>query len=89
MAKLDKIAEKINLPLIICNHLFGEKHSHIHRMSAGMVVMTCGVLISKSAGDVHYVIVHLLADGIGYMIHGIGAVPYIEYLIAQAKTRGD
>lgn len=74
-----------NLPREVCLHLIGPQHKPHHRMIAGAVIMVAGVLIAKSAEHFHAFPAHVALDLVGYMIHGLGAVPYIEWLlIAEA-----
>lgn len=68
----------VRFPYILTEHLFGKDHTPRHRVSVGLVVMASGVMISKISFG--YEIVHFLADGIGYLIHGIGCLPIIESL---------
>lgn len=82
-----KILERVNLPRIICTHLLGEHHSSYHRMGAGLVVMAVGVLTSKVAEG--YIIIHFFFDVFGYMIHGIGTIPFVELLSAQLPTQSE
>ena len=45
--------------------------------------MIIGVSIAKlpAAIDIHVVVLHYLADLIGYAIHGIGLTPFLEHVI--------
>lgn len=43
--------------------------------------MVVGVAVAKLAGDVHFLLAHYALDIIGYGIHGLGAVPFIERVI--------
>lgn len=68
----------------MCNHLIGKKHPVSHRMTVGVVLITIGVIITKIALLFEGVYVHAIADGLGYLIHGIGSVPIIQYIIDEA-----
>ena len=72
-----------NLPRVVCQHLIGDNHGPHHRMVAGVGVMAVGVAIAKVGGDVHAFGFHYLADMLGYLVHGIGCVPFVEYLVAE------
>lgn len=66
----------LNLPKHICTHLLGKDHSHIHRMSVGVVVMSAGVGISKLFADIY--VLHFICDMCGYGIHAMGTMPFLE-----------
>jgi len=84
MRKLSEILKHwlfnvLNLPKHICNHLLNDKnHSHVHRMCVGLIIMPIGVFISKCFADIH--VAHFLCDIVGYAIHGVGLVPFIEVI---------
>ena len=65
-----------------CDVLIGRDHTMAHRIMGGGALMAVGVAISKihidSLPGFHY-----FADGVGYMIHGLGAVPLIDLLLAE------
>lgn len=85
--------KKINVSRSIANQLVGEHHTRFHRCLVGAVIMFVGVAIAKSAHDFevmrfgHYL--SYLVDLVGYAVHGIGAVPYVEAFIAAATISGD
>jgi len=66
-----------NPPKFICDHLVGKNHTPIHRMAFGSVTILIGVLIAKSGGEG---ITHILTDCVGYFIHGVGSMPFLEFL---------
>lgn len=68
----------LNVPHFVCTHLLGEHHSETHRMVVGVMVMVMGVVISKSMGHSPNLFLHYGADTLGYAIHGIGAIPFVE-----------
>jgi len=68
----------------ICNHLVGENHSVVHRLGAGALIMGSGVLVAKAGGD--GLILHFIADLVGYAIHGIGLIPFVDKLIELYKN---
>lgn len=61
----------------ICEHLMSEKHTLIHRISIGTCIMIIGVVIATTAHSFSGVGA-VSIDLIGYLIHGIGATPYVE-----------
>lgn len=81
MIKLDKL----NVAKKISNNLVGENHTHVHRMMVGSAIMILGVLVAFSATGTH-VVIHIFLDMLGYGIHGIGAVPFVDYFITASKT---
>lgn len=78
---------RVNLPRIVCSHMFGDDHSHRHRMSVGACVMICGVYVAKTAGHIHFEPLAAAGDLLGYLIHGIGAVPYVDALMLLQKPQ--
>lgn len=75
----------VNIPKRMADHAFGHHHSHRHRMVFGVVFMAIGVLIAKL---LHFnLLTHILADIVGYGVHGMGAVPFIDFAIAQSNNQ--
>lgn len=85
---------RVNLMHFVCDHLFGEDHTHRHRMVCGFVVMWVGVIVASFASDFHVehvksvadcgvVACHYGLDVLGYFIHGAGAVPFVETATAM------
>lgn len=77
---MKEVAQKLNVVYVISDHLFDGKHSTRHRMAVGAIVMVFGVVVSKSGFGFAHAVAHYAADIIGYAIHGLGAVPFIERL---------
>lgn len=65
----------------ICNHLLGEEHTLVHRLSVGAIILFCGVCVSK----IHFeaMLFHIIFDGVGYTIHAIGAIPFLEMIVSK------
>jgi hypothetical protein len=63
----------------VADHLISKNHTHGHRIIVGLGVMVVGVIISKS-GASGTAIVHIMTDGVGYAIHGMGAMPLLELI---------
>jgi hypothetical protein len=70
-----------DLPKKICHHMVGEDHTPIHRMSVGAVIMVIGVSIAKVDASGMYHVFHYAFDVVGYVLHGLGTVPFINSLI--------
>ena len=75
----------VNIPRHICRALIGEHHTHGHRMVAGAVLMTLGVTVSHVAGGTGILLVVYAGDLLGYAIHGIGVVPFLDFLLEEAS----
>ena len=73
----------IDLARMICNHLVGDSHTKVHRFSAGVIIMAVGVTVTKVVLMVESGFIHAFGDLIGYAIHGIGAIPFVEHLIQK------
>jgi hypothetical protein len=71
---------RINVIRPLCAVVLGKKHSTFHRLLAGFLVAAMGVLIAKHAGAFHNVYIEHIGDGVGYALHGMGLVPFIEFL---------
>lgn len=75
----------LNAPRMLCEHLFGEEHTHKHRMVFGVVFMVIGVGVSKCFVQIQ--VLHLVCDGIGYALHGMGTLPFIEQLQKMLRDK--
>ena len=84
---MPNILHRINLPRIVCDHLVGENHSLWHRRIAGTVVMSVGVVIAQNAH--HFWFLWWVVDCAGYLLHGIGAIPFVEPIIKDKGGRHD
>lgn len=80
---------RFNIPHLICNHIIGKEHKIQHRITVGTIIMMIGVLISKGGGGISIVIVHYLFDAIGYGLHGIGLIPWIEYITENVEKKNE
>ncbi len=81
------VLRRINIARPLCDALLGEQHSARYRMGAGVVVMAIGVSIAKVFGHVTMPVVAYGADAIGFGIHALGMVPFIEHLMEQYRAR--
>lgn len=76
----------INLPRTICQHLIGKDHQAHHRMCAGATIMVTGIMIAQCGHLVEVVIFKATLDLIGYSFHGLGIVPFLEWLLESDKN---
>lgn len=79
--------KKLNLSKTICDHLIGEEHTPIHRISVGVVIMVVGVGVAKGSMAIDYAFVHFFGDMLGYFLHGVGAIPIVDKLILKDINR--
>lgn len=85
--KLKTKLKKVNPSCVLADHLFGINHTIRHKMIAGLILMILGVTITKLVPSYYpHPLVHAGADGIGYLLHGLGAMPYGEWLAITAGT---
>lgn len=73
----------------ICNNLIGKEHNLTHRVIVGTIIMTVGVYITKLAAMTHNIFIDILGDTIGFLLHGIGAIPFVEVFIKLNKKRNE
>jgi hypothetical protein len=84
-SRLRRVVHIVNLPKHICKVALGADHPIYHRLTAGAGFMVVGVLVSKI--PFAYETVRLVFDGIGYFIHGLGSVPFVELLLSEEKPK--
>jgi hypothetical protein len=70
--------QRFNVPRIVVQSAFGQHHTRKHRLAAGLIIMAFGVMIAKTGGDVHVYGLHYVFDGLGYLVHAIGGIPFLE-----------
>lgn len=71
-----------NLPREVCHHLIGKDHTPRHRMIAGAGIMAVGVTLAQVVSElVHFPGAHFIFDMVGYGVHGLGLVPFIEHAL--------
>lgn len=54
-------------------------------MGAGIGIMCVGVGFTQVVLVFDFHIIHALGDVVGYGIHGIGGIPFVEYVISKFK----
>lgn len=80
-----------NPPKAVCSHLIGKNHTFGHRLFVGGVIMMLGVMTAKIGGGFLDQILphgisflgHWTADLVGYLGHGIGAMPIVEKIAEE------
>lgn len=77
------VLHKVNIPRVMCDHLVGKNHSVYHRYTTGVIVMSAGVGITKVVFFFEAGFIHIMGDIVGYAIHGLGAVPFIERFLSH------
>lgn len=80
---LHVVVVRVNVVRPLASLVFGKNHSVGHRMLAGTLVMAIGVMIAKYVGHSANEIIAHLGDGIGYGLHGIGLIPFIESMASK------
>lgn len=78
--------KKLNFSRNLCNHFIGENHTIAHRVGIGTIIMVFGVGFAKLTLLVPNDFFHFIGDAIGFLIHGIGSVPYIELISKIGKN---
>lgn len=73
----------------IYSHLLGEEHTPTHRKIAGVCVIIFGVGFVKIMYISAFEVVHFVGDAIGYLIHGIGCLPFVEKIMQNGKKNND
>jgi len=76
-----KLLRKINIIHHTCDILAGDKHKFIHRAIVGIIVMVVGVVIFKTLGYHDTPSIAIFSSVVGHSIHGIGLIPFVEYLL--------
>ena len=79
------VLKNIDLTRLISDHLVGENHKRYHRFVVGVVIMVSGVSFTEFSYTFASVGFHIVGDVVGYFVHGLGAVPFIEYIINKAQ----
>ena len=78
---LRKFLKHINVPARVCHHIYGKNHTDHHKICVGVIVGLIGVLLAKVHTEIYFI--HLACDYVGYLLHGIGAVPIVEALARE------
>lgn len=70
--------EKFHLNETVGSHLTGEHHTRKHKFMFGTLIMLLGVSVVKASMMIDHGIVHFMGDTVGFLIHGIGAIPVVD-----------
>lgn len=82
-----KVKIKIKDPSkYICENLIGENHTKTHHMIAGGMIAIFGVGIVKVSMWVPFEPVHFAGELIGYVIHGIGSIPFVDHIVKEMNA---
>lgn len=74
---------------VICNHLIGREHRLVHRIIVGVIIMVFGVYMTKLAADTHILVIDIIGDTVGFLLHGIGGIPFVELFIKLNIRKDD
>lgn len=74
------VHEIVNLPKATCEHLLNENHNLMHRIFVGTIIIFFGVGITKVTLMSPSLFAHVFGDALGYLLHGIGSVPYVQWI---------
>jgi hypothetical protein len=75
----------VDVPKSVRAHLLGQNHSNRHKFIFGTFIMLFGVTMVKSALFVDSMILHIIADTIGYSFHAVGAIPIIKSIDKEGQ----
>jgi hypothetical protein len=81
-----RVCQIVNRPItLLCEHAFGEDHTPAHRMGAGLVIMAVGVTTAHGLAVLPFVVAPEVGELLGYLVHGIGTVPFVEAVLARSR----
>ena len=72
---------KKSVILFIFHHLLDKKKSEHHRLLTGLTIMLIGVSLTKVVLIFDSVLIHTFADTIGYGLHALGSVPFVDIFL--------
>jgi hypothetical protein len=70
-----------NVIKTLCDHMIGANHHIGHRMVVGTIT---SVFIAKIGSDIY--LISIAIDATGYMLHAIGAIPFIEAILTLREN---
>lgn len=80
---LQFVIKKVNIPKKVCHVLVGEEHKFIHRAVVGICIMVIGAGVAHAGGHSGSVFLAISGDTVGFGMHGIGLIPFVEALLAM------
>lgn len=83
MIRVHRLIRKCNLIHLLLDNLLGNEHTHAHRIGFGAFVMAFGVAVAHFFAAAEIEIFRMAADGVGYLIHAIGAMPVADYMVGK------
>ena len=83
--RLANVEKRMTLTNKLLGSLVNKKHSFAVRAAIGVVWMVVGVVIAKFFGHSDVVAVAHLGDLVGFALHGIGLVPFVEKVMEAAS----
>lgn len=71
----------------VFNRLMGRETTLGHRLAAGAVVMVAGAFTASKLPHLLAIqneVAHFGLDVVGWLVHGLGSTPYVEWLFGEA-----
>lgn len=68
-----------------CNHMTDERYEFNHRAKVGVMIMVIGVGVSEALAMIPIGFAGFFGHTTGYLIHAIGAVPFIDHITKKGK----
>lgn len=84
--KEDNILGDLNVPRLVCIHLIGEKHTHIHHLIVGAFFIIIGLVVMEGAHSIQYALISRGFEGVSNVVQAVGATPIIEAVIRNSKS---
>jgi hypothetical protein len=73
--------QPLNLSRIVCNHVVGKEHSHVHRRVAGGVIAVVGTIVMQTFFvKIELHVVEIIFHTTGGFLHAVGIIPWLERL---------
>lgn len=86
MHTLHLAIRRVDVIRMVCASLAGEQHTFTHRGLTGTLVMLSGVYTAHHFGHSPNLLIALAGDAVGYALHGLGLIPFVDQLIMLAKV---
>ncbi len=79
-----QLLRKLNVPRLLAEQTVGKGHTERHHLTAGILVMVTGILITKASPLFDWMVWHVVTDFLGFIVHAIGLTPWIELFLKSA-----